>query len=241
MKKTFVRIAALAAAAMCAAPMALTANASTKTPQKRYHVKQTSWGRIGDVNGGGITGMDALDIQRYADPHSANPSNFNKKVADVNNDGAITNADATCVMQYIANPKTGDVNGDGKINVADAVAVTQFLYNDQKYPIANLLNADVNYDGIINTVDAKLIQIRALNIFTVFNIRWGDVNGDGNVNIADAVVIHNYYGQKWNTKTISADLFLRCDVNGDQKIDENDFYSIQNHCISYGFTETKDY
>ncbi len=241
MNKNLVKVAAVAAAAICALPMASTFSANAATKQVRYHVKQVSYGRLGDVNGGGLTLMDALDIRKYCNGTLASNSTFNKKVADVDNDGYITENDADCIQTYLTNPKTGDANDDGVINLADSVAVTQFLYNDVKYSINNLLKADVNYDGIINTVDANLIRNKCLGIIDLFNVRWGDLNNDGIVNIQDSVLVTKKYGQTWDNKTISDDEFRRCDVNGDGKININDHDSIVNHVVHYGFTENKNY
>ncbi len=241
MNKNLVKVAAVAAAAICALPMASAFSANAATKQVRYHVKQVSYGRLGDVNGGGLTLMDALDIRKYCNGTLASNSTFNKKVADVDNDGYITVNDADCIQTYLTNPKTGDANDDGVINLADSVAVTQFLYNDVKYSINNLLKADVNYDGIINTVDANLIRNKCLGIIDLFNVRWGDLNGDNKVNYNDATIVGSYFGQKWERKTISDDLFRRCDVNGDGKINLLDQLSIQNYVNGYGFTETNNY
>lgn len=241
MNKNLVKVAAVAAAAICALPMASASTANAAKKQVRYHVKQVSYGRLGDVNGGGLTLMDALDIRRYCNGTLASSAAFNANVADVDNDGDITENDADCIQAYIANPKTGDVNEDGVINLADSVAVTQFLYNDVKYSINNLLKADVNYDGIINTVDANLIRNKCLGIIDLFNVRWGDLNNDGIVTVQDSVLVTKKYGQTWDNKTISDDEFRRCDVNGDGKININDQLSIQNYIVGYGFTETNNY
>lgn len=219
MNKTFLKVAAVAAAALCALPMASALSANAKTG-----VLQRSNGRFGDVNGGGITGMDALNIQQYVNPSSANPANFNKLVADVNNDNHISYEDSIVIMRWLANPHYGDANDDGNVNAKDVRAIRN------NNGVKNLIAADMNFDGVVNGVDANIIDNHIKGVYSGYSVSYGNVDN-----------IEQYFGEEWYSKTISADLFRKCDVNCDLVIDEDDEDSIQRHQQGYGFTECWDY
>lgn len=238
MKKTFAKIAALAAAAVCALPMASSLSASAAAFND--HIAATYL--FGDVNHDGV--VDACDSSRVLNYLGSNNATTpcDKKLGDVNNNGYLDYQDAQLILNVYAKRSsnidlTGDANNDGQINMSDAVLIYQNVANSTTYKIKNMIYADVNRDNKINAVDARLIQRYCAHIISHFNYNFGDVNNDGSLIVNDAVLVTKYYGQEWNTKTISKDLFIRCDANGDGKINTLDQTAICNACIHNGYVE----
>lgn len=171
---------------------------------------------------------------------------------DVNGDGTFDWGDATDMMcynyyDYFFNRDftekvwLGDanmsspLNGPADVNVADVVIINRFINGDSVN--INKENADVNKDGRVNRVDSRLVMRKCIECFDSFNIVFGDVDGNGVVTSNDYNRVRSYYGQEWNSRTISADLFNRCDANGDGEITSADRDSIRSFCNGNGFTE----
>lgn len=238
MKKTFAKIAALAAAAVCALPMASSLSASAAAFND--HIAATYL--FGDVNHDGV--VDACDASRVLNYLGANNATTpcDTKLGDVNNNGYLDNDDAQKILSVYSKrggnvDLTGDANNNGSIDMSDAVLIYQNIANPTKYKIKNMVYADVNRDTKINAVDARLIQRYCARIITNFNYNFGDVNNDGELIVNDAVLVPRYYGQEWNTRTISKSLFIRCDANADGVINSSDQTAISNACIHNGYVD----
>lgn len=234
MKNAIVKIAAaLSAAVLCAAPMTANAAAFNKDLAAKMH--------LGDVNGDGIIdGRDASIVYSWVEKNGRNVTEY-CDMARVTGEYAITDEDAYVIHKVYAQSSAnknlmGDANNDGQVDISDAVHVECAISNPNKYTINNRIYADVNRDNIVNSIDSKLIQRYLAKCFTTFEINFGDVNDDGKLDAEDCRNVLGYSGQTWNKKTISADLFTRCDANGDGKINSNDFVVIYYASKGKGFT-----
>lgn len=124
--------------------------------------------------------------------------------------------------------RIGDANGDGQVDYSDSLTIQLAMSYPKKYTIASPMYADVNNDGLVNIFDANLISRYCLGCFDSFSIFFGDVDNDGWITKNDLEEIKYYLNQKWNTKTISSELFVRCDVDGNGVIDGEDRCIIRN-------------
>ena len=132
----------------------------------------------------------------------------------------------------------GDLNNDGEITEEDATLLYNYLDTGIRKSDQALKNSDVNEDGKVNIIDLGLLQmyIESPNNFPDFTeknyslpncsiskeyytIQYGDVNGDGKANMADVTRIDNYIIKE---TTLTGQEILNADVNGDGKIDDID-------------------
>ena len=132
----------------------------------------------------------------------------------------------------------GDLNNDGEITEEDATLLYNYLDTGIRKSDQALKNSDVNKDGKVNIIDLGLLQmyIESPNNFPDFTeknyslpncsiskeyytIQYGDVNGDGKANMADVTRIDNYIIKE---TTLTGQEILNADVNGDGKIDDID-------------------
>ena len=132
----------------------------------------------------------------------------------------------------------GDINEDGEITEEDATLLYNYLDTGIRKSDQALKNSDVNEDGKVNIIDLGLLQmyIESPNNFPDFTeknyslpncsiskeyytIQYGDVNGDGKANMSDVTRIDNYIIKE---TTLTGQEILNADVNGDGKIDDID-------------------
>ena len=131
----------------------------------------------------------------------------------------------------------GDVNEDGEITEEDATLLSNYLNNNTKISDQALKNADVNGDGKVNIIDLGLLQMyianpdnykNSQNISlpyipidkSYYTIQYGDVNLDGEVDTFDVTESSNYYLD--STSSLKGQQLLNADVNGDGKINRID-------------------
>lgn len=237
MNKTITKIAAaVSTALLCALPMATSLSANAASFNSHIAADYL----FGDVNHDGV--VDARDASRVLNYLGSNTANTpcDTKLGDVNNNGILDDSDASIILSVYAKrgankDLTGDANNNGVIDITDAVLIQQNIANPSKYKIKNMIYADVNRDNKITIADSNLIQRYLIHCFDNFNYNFGDVNNDGELVVNDAVLVTRYYGQEWNSRTISKDLFIRCDANGDGKINSKDQTAICNACIHNGY------
>lgn len=128
--------------------------------------------------------------------------------------------------------RIGDANADGQVDYSDSLTIQLAVQYPDKYKVKSTMWADVNSDSLINIIDANLIARYCLRCFDNFQIFFGDVDNDGCISKNDLNKISRYYGQSWNSKTISKDLFVRCDADGSGVIDWKDYNVIRNVYVS---------
>ncbi len=132
----------------------------------------------------------------------------------------------------------GDINEDGEITEEDATLLSNYLNTGIRKSDQALKNSDVNGDGKVNIIDLGLLQmyIESPNNFPDFTkrnhylplysiskeyytIQYGDVNGDGTRNASDLSALASHIEK---TKLLTGQLLLNADINGDGIIDEED-------------------
>ena len=130
----------------------------------------------------------------------------------------------------------GDVNEDGVITEEDATLLSNYLNNNTKISDQALKNADVNGDGKVNIIDLGLLQMyianpdnykNSQNISlpyipidkSYYTIQYGDVNGDGKLTILDTVALLNHIDSS-NIQT--GQTLLNADIDGNGKIERKD-------------------
>ena len=130
---------------------------------------------------------------------------------DVNEDGVITEEDATLLSNYLNNNtkisdqalKNADVNGDGKVNITDLGLLQMYIANPDNYK--NSQNISLPYIPIDKSY---------------YTIQYGDVNLDGEVDIYDVTESSDYCLS--STSSLKGQQLLNADVNGDGKINRID-------------------
>ena len=121
----------------------------------------------------------------------------------------------------------GDLNNDGEITEEDATLLYNYLDTGIRKSDQALKNSDVNEDGKVNIIDLGLLQMYIESPdnytntlpdspITNYTIQYGDVTLDGNVSISDTNKIFAYMNKKY---TLIGQQLLNADVNGDGKID----------------------
>ncbi len=235
MNKNLVKVAAVAAAAICALPMA-----SAFSANAAYNHHFASELLYGDVNEDGV--VDACDASRVLNYLAANDAGTpcNDILGDVNNNEKLDEEDAKMILSAYAKIGSnkdlrGDANNDGVVNIGDAVVINGGRAK-------NMIYADVNRDGFVNKVDSQLIQRYCLRCFTSFNYNFGDVDNNGILTQDDYTSIQftRYNGVTWDNrskKRMSTDLFIRMDANGDGIITSADKNSIRSAFNANGYTE----
>ena len=132
----------------------------------------------------------------------------------------------------------GDLNNDGEITEEDATLLYNYLNTGIRKSDQALKNSDVNEDGKVNIVDLGLLQMYienpnnfpgfteksySLPLYSIskeyYTIQYGDVNGDGKANMSDVTRINDYIIKE---TTLTGQEFLNADINGDGKIDDID-------------------
>ena len=131
---------------------------------------------------------------------------------DLNNDGEITEEDATLLLNYLDTGirksdqalKNSDVNGDGKVNIIDLGLLQMYIESPDNFPDFT----EKNYSLPNRSISKEY-----------YTIQYGDVNGDGKANMSDVTRINDYISKE---TTLTGQEFLNADVNGDGKIDDID-------------------
>lgn len=259
MKNTIAKIAAaISAAVLCAAPM--TANAATSSSDFRCHIpRHASFNpdlatniHLGDVNDDGrIDAIDASIVLSWAEKNGRNCTNL-ADMARVTGDYSITKEDANVILKVYAQRGAnknlvGDANNDGEIDMMDVNHIALALKYPEKYTINNRIYADVNRDNEVNVLDQNLIQRYLLGCFYSFEANFGDANDDGKLTYDDCNLIDQYIGKTWNNlckenfRSMSKDLFLRSDVNGDGVITNVDSATVSWAVEGEGYPEVSIY
>ena len=162
-----------------------TQTSDTVIDEENISAKSQQWENIlydktlffGDVNQDGTVNSDdgVLVLQYTQFPDDYLPSGMTKelfeRIADVNMDGFVTDADAEMISSHsstfpAANVLYGDFNGDGKITNDDSVAVLYFSYfsNYEDFLPTGMSEEeavhflDVNLDGLVTDQDAVTIE-----------------------------------------------------------------------------------
>ncbi len=110
------------------------------------------------------------------------------------------------------------------------------IYNTYEIVIRSK-KGDANADGIIDARDASLILTlyaknganQELTDKERDQMSRSDVNGDGVVDAIDASLVLSYYaGTSADYDLNEADNIIKCDLNGDYKVDETDYIVLKN-------------
>ena len=136
---------------------------------------------------------------------------------DINEDGEITEEDATLLYNYLDTGirksdqalKNSDVNGDGKVNIIDLGLLQMYIESPDNFPDFIKINHYLPLYSISKEY---------------YTIQYGDVNGDGKANGTDVLWITQSIE---GTRTLTKQQLLNADVNGDGKIDSADADLIQ--------------
>ena len=178
---------------------------------------------------------------------------------DVNNDGIVSTADVDVLADYLegdtdAIPEDildrADVNGDGKVDATDLLIIDEFAYNyPTAYPVelpiyvpreTQYIIGDANGDGVIDERDLNAIDdhISGKTPLPEERIPAADIDGDGEVTDKDRDRLDKFLnGDNTDTDTPIGDdydpdkpkVMLLGDVNGDNKIDDDDVNDILKH------------
>lgn len=123
---------------------------------------------LGDVNEDKSVNInDVTSVLKYLNG-SQKLSELQKKAADVDGDGNVTDIDAEIIQRKIANAISkfpvedknvkiytlGDVNEDSKIDNADVIAIQQYLAHSLNLSAIQKKAADYNKDGTIDIQDS---------------------------------------------------------------------------------------
>lgn len=160
MKNSIRKIAAVLSASILAAlPMAnsFSANATTiAPPHAPFYFGNVDCNYKLDLH-------DALTVLQWASgPIPSTVTADQRRRADVDGDGNISQADAQAVLEaytelHVAQLDIlGDLNGNNKRDSADVVIVYQYLFGQTE--TINRIRADVNMDGQITPIDALVIN-----------------------------------------------------------------------------------
>lgn len=120
----------------------------------------------GDVTKDGVVSAeDAQTVFNWANSKKKLTAD-EKKRADVNGDGKVTDDDAFMILDFYTNMLVGtallgDVDGNGKIGYVDWYTLDLYMrgYDEE----VNLIAGDVNKDGKINMTDIRSIKAMTLN------------------------------------------------------------------------------
>ena len=143
---------------------------------------------------------------------------------DVNEDGVITEEDATLLSNYLNNNtkisdqalKNADVNGDGKVNITDLGLLQMYIANPDNYK--NSQNISLPYIPIDKSY---------------YTIQYGDVDLDEEITNSDILDIMNYVNRNI---VITKQSLLNADVNGDGIINSIDVALVYN--LSMGLIDS---
>lgn len=119
---------------------------------------------LGDVDMDGvITGHDTAMVSYYITGGDITLTEEQLRLADVDGDGAVTQADADKLYNEMQQYELGDVDLDGDVVISDAaiadhmIAVRRILHETDFGEMG--IRADVNFDGIIDSYDANTILL----------------------------------------------------------------------------------
>ena len=173
-----------------------------------------------DVNADGkVNKVDSILLSRhmtkwpgYSDILPNKPITDYILYGDLNNDGEITEEDATLLLNYLNTGirksdqalKNSDVNGDGKVNIIDLGLLQMYIANPDNFPGFT----EKNYSLPNRSISKEY-----------YTIQYGDVNEDGRISSSDRRAIYNHTN---NNKLLTGQQLLNADVNGDGKINDTD-------------------
>lgn len=179
--------------------------------------------------------IDEKDVEalanHLADPNRYPLSTYQRRLADVNQDGKVDYNDLECLRQYL-NPTSyylGDINMDNDVTQEDLDLIKNYL-NEPKYMLG-----DIDKDGNISDYDAYLVNVfledPAANPLDSFQLRLADVNRDGVVNERDVDLIREMVKQNINSNiylteneqySLSDFQLKLADMNQDGIVDQQD-------------------
>ena len=178
---------------------------------------------------------------------------------DVNNDGIVSTADCDVLEKYLGGDTDAipqeildraDVNGDGKVDATDLLIIDEFAYNyPTAYPVelpiyvpreTQYIIGDANGDGVIDERDLDAIDdhISGKTPLPEDRIPAADIDSDGEVTEKDRDRLDKFLnGDTTDTDSpIGGDydpdrpkVLILGDVNGDNKIDDDDVNDILKH------------
>lgn len=156
-------------------------------------------------------------------------------VGDANGSGTVTLADATVILQHIANPdkykltgdrlKNADANGDGSVTAMDALIVQKVIYGTSKFVDEQIYFKDLGDKYNSNPSSYRIFEYN--NGFQA--VLPGDVNNSGTVTYADLVAFRQAEatGQGFH---IFGDDYRRAgraaDVNNNRVVNDDDYHMI---------------
>ncbi len=119
---------------------------------------------LGDVDMDGvITGHDTAMVSYYITGGDITLTEEQLRLADVDGDGAVTQADADKLYNEMQQYELGDVDLDGGVDISDAAIAEHMtairrILNDTDFGEKGI-RADVNFDGKIDLYDAHAILL----------------------------------------------------------------------------------
>ncbi len=185
------------------------------SPNTSDETKNTSNGRLGDVNGDGLVNETDIKLIQEHTVGLIVLTETQKLYADVNKDGKIDSWDALEIL-IISNKKFGDVNQDGTINIADAILVQEYIAQKVALTEEQKILADINKDGTVSMSD--LLEISKLN-----SDKLGDVNRDGTISTADVMIVQDHLARK---VLLTAEQKILADINKDGTVSMSDLLEI---------------
>ena len=205
-----------------------------------------------DVNGDGkINKVDSalilyiqIGLIKYENTLLDHPITDYILYGDINEDGEITEEDATLLYNYLDTGirksdqalKNSDINGDGKVNIVDLGLLQMYLETPDNYtntlpdsPITNytIQYGDVNSDAAIKSSDLITLN-QAINnniLLTGQSLLNSDVNNDGIINNVDKMLIRLHLLEICSDILPNGpitDYTLYGDLNNDGILDNND-------------------
>lgn len=191
------------------------------------------WGEmLGDVSGDGkLHSNDCVLVSRHLSAiQELTPEQ--KRLADVDGDGEVTQADLNLIFLKVVGTLTqdfpilvGDVNQNGKIQANDARLAARIASNPSKADAISKVLADVNGDQIVDAFDAKLIAQKAANIITLrFPVLIGDIDQDGSLTTFDAALIADSLEGKTEMlgRPLTAEERVLADADGNGRLTVHD-------------------
>lgn len=118
---------------------------------------------IGDLSNNSVLDPDDITIlQDYLNKNIVF-NNDQKKKADINSDGNITQKDLDYLKELVENGYIlGDINKDNKVNIEDVILVQKYVIKLTNFDDDQFKRADINKDGKVDNDDASLIQAKGL-------------------------------------------------------------------------------
>lgn len=116
---------------------------------------------IGDLSNNSVLDADDITIlQDYLDKKIVF-NNDQKKKADINGDGNITETDFNYLKEIIEYGYIlGDVDGDSRITISDVTLLQKHIAGITKFTDEQFERADVNRDGKVDNTDLELLNKR---------------------------------------------------------------------------------